>query len=81
VFDRVSSSHLEDDEPQQSLYDTNIVQLVELREEDIMEQQQMYKMIAANILCKHIPAFGFLKDLRNQWLPILHLIHMTHWQK
>jgi hypothetical protein len=63
VFDRVSSSHLEDDEPQQSLYDTNIVQLVELREEDIMEQQQMYKMIAANILCKHIPAFGFLKDL------------------
>ena len=63
VFDRVSSSHLEDDEPQQSLFDTNIVELVELGEDDLMEQRQMYKMITAKILCKHLPAFGFLKDL------------------
>ncbi len=63
VFDRVSSSCLEDDEPQQSLFDTNIVELVELGEDDLMDQCQMYKMIAAKILCKHLPAFGFLKDL------------------
>ena len=61
VFDRIPSTNLDDEEPQQSLSDVDIVQLVELREDDLLEQRQMYKMIAAKILYEHFPAFGFLK--------------------
>ena len=63
VFDRIPSTNLDDEEPQQSLSDVDIVQLVELREDDLLEQCQMYKMIAAKILYEHFPAFGFLKDI------------------
>ena len=63
VFDR--TLHLEDHEPQQSQSDTDILQLVELGEDDLLEQRQMFKMIAAKILCKHLPAFGFFKESVN----------------
>ncbi len=63
VFDRVSSSHLEDEEPQKSLADTDIVKLVELGQNELSEQRQMYKKIAAKILCEHVPAFSFLTNL------------------
>ena len=63
VFDRIPSTNLDDEEPQQSLSDVDIVQLVELREDDLLELRQMYKMIAAKILYEHFPAFGFLKDI------------------
>ena len=65
VFNRIPSTNLDDEEPQQSLSDVDldIVQLVELREDDLLEQRQMYKMIAAKILYEHCPAFGFLKDM------------------
>ena len=65
VFDRIASNHLEDEEPQQSLFDTDILQLVELGEDDLLEQRQMFKMIAAKMLCRHLPAFGFLKEFVN----------------
>ena len=58
-------SHLDDEEPQLSLSETDIVQLVELGENDLLEQCQMYKMIAVKILCEHILAFGFIKVLVN----------------
>ena len=47
VFNRIPSTNLDDEEPQQSLSDVDldIVQLVELREDDLLEQRQMYKMI------------------------------------
>ena len=65
VFNRIPSTNLDDEEPQQSLSDVDldIVQLVELREDDLLEQRQMYKMIAAKIVYEHCPAFGFLKDM------------------
>ena len=47
VFDRDSSSHLEDEEPQQSLAGTDMVNLVELEEIELVEQFSAYKKIAA----------------------------------
>ena len=63
VFDRVSSSHLDDTDPQQSLAETDIKQLVELNVNEVEQQRQSYKMIAAKILCEQIPAFSFLKTV------------------
>ena len=63
VFDGIPSTNLDDEELQQSLSDVDIVQLVELREDDLLDQRQMYTMIAAKILYEHCPAFGFLKDM------------------
>ncbi|XP_028417603.1 uncharacterized protein LOC114542053 [Dendronephthya gigantea] len=65
VFDRISSSHLQDEEPQQSLAHTDIAKLVGLRDDDLAKQRQAYKMIAAKIMCENIPAFDFIKDLVN----------------
>lgn len=62
VFDRVSSSHLDDEEPQQSLAETDIVNLVELEETELVDQFNSYKKIAAEILYEQIPAFSFLKN-------------------
>ena len=71
VFDRVSSSHLDDTDPQQSLAETDIKQLVELNVNDVEQQRQSYKMIAAKILCEQIPAFGFLKTVVSNTYPSL----------
>ena len=71
VFDRVSSSHLDDTEPQQSLAETDIKQLVELNVSDFEQQRQTYKMIAANILSEQILAFSFLKTVVSSTYPSL----------
>ena len=63
VFDRVSSEHLPDDKPQQSLASCNVTTLVNLSDNDLEDQTQMYELIAGHILCEYIPAFTFLKDL------------------
>lgn len=69
VFDRVSSSHLDDEEPQQSLAETDIVNLVELEETELVDQFNSYKKIAAEILYKQIPAFSFLKNCNIDLFP------------
>ena len=63
VFDRVSSEHLPDDKPQQSLASCDVTKLVNLSDNDLEDQKQVYKLIAGHILCDYIPAFSFLKDL------------------
>ena len=77
VFDRVSSSHLPDEEPQQSLASCDVVKLVQLSDSDIAIQKQVYKSIAAHILCEYIPTFKFLKDLVTHFdVPMQHKVEM-----
>ena len=77
VFDRVSSSHLPDEEPQQSLVSCDVVKLVQLSDSDIAIQKQVYKSIAAHILCEYIPTFKFLNDLVTHFdVPMQHKVEM-----
>ncbi|XP_028415794.1 uncharacterized protein LOC114539367 [Dendronephthya gigantea] len=68
VFDRISSSHLQDEEPQQSLAHTDIAKLVGLRDDDLAKQHQAYKMIAAKImfLSKDEKKYGEIVDVLDQ---------------
>ncbi|CAB4003143.1 Hypothetical predicted protein [Paramuricea clavata] len=77
VFDHVSSIHLPDEEPQQSLASCDVVKLVQLSDSDITIQKQVYKSIAAHILCEYIPTFKFLKDLVTHFdVPMQHKVEM-----
>ena len=74
---RVSSSHLPDEEPQQSLASCDVFKLVQLSDSDIAIQKQVYKSIAAHILCEYIPTFKFLKDLVTHFdVPMQHKVEM-----
>ena len=78
VFDRVSSIHLPDEEPQQSLVSCDVVKLVQLSDSDIAIQKQVYKSIAAHILCEYIPTFKLgCGDLVTHFdVPMQHKVEM-----
>ena len=63
LFDRVSSNHLPDEEPQQSLSKCDIAKTVSMTDGEAAARKQRYKIFAARILCEFIPAFSFLKNI------------------
>ena len=62
VFTRVSSDHLPDDGPQKDIRTCNFRELVTIKEEELREIQNRYKILIAGVLIKKFPEFGCLKS-------------------
>ena len=62
VFNRVPDNGLPDSGPQQSLKDCNVYQLVNINQLDLKAIQSWYRILVANILFAHFPAFAMFKE-------------------
>ena len=62
VFNRVPDNGLPDSGPQQSLKDCNVHQLVNINRLDLQAIRTRYKILVANILFTHFPAFAMFKE-------------------
>ena len=63
VFNRVSSDHLPNLQPQQSLAQCDMMKLVALTNDEMNIIRQYYMYLAKQILFEFIPALGFLKNV------------------
>ena len=64
VFNRVADEGLPDSGPQKILKDCNVHQLVDINQLEFDVIQDRYRILVANILFEHFPAFAmFRKDL------------------
>ncbi len=63
VFNRVSSDHLPDEQPQQSLVKCDVVKEVCLTDDEQNIVRQHYICLVAQIILELFPAFKFLKDV------------------
>ena len=62
VFNRVSDKGLPDFGPQQSLKDCNVHQLVDINPLELEAIRSRYRILVANILFEHFPAFSMFKQ-------------------
>ena len=69
VFNPVSSEHVPDSGPRDSLKECNMKQLVSLTPEEESQIRDRYKIIVAGILCKFFPFAKLLEDLVPAHLP------------
>ena len=69
VFNRVSSEHLTDSGPQNSLEKCDLNKLVSLTPEEEQQRRERYKLIVGKILCEFFPAFKYLEHLVPVHLP------------
>ncbi len=72
VFTRVSSDHLPDDGPQKDVKTCNFHELVTIKDEELKDIQNRYRILVARILIKKFPEFARLKSYFSQELPLHH---------
>ena len=72
VFTRVSCDHLPDDSPQKDIRTCNFRELVTIKDEELKEIQNRYKILVARILIEKFPKFKHLKTYLSKELPIPH---------
>lgn len=72
VFTRVSSDHLPDDGPQKDIRTCNFRELVTIKDEELKEIQNRYRIFVARILIKQFPEFQRLKSYLSKELPLHH---------
>ena len=73
VFTRVSSDHLPDDGPQKDIRTCNFRELVTIKDEELKEIQNRYKILVARILVEKFPKFKHLKTYLSKELPLPHV--------
>ena len=61
VFSRVSSDHLPDDGPQKDIKTCNVRKLVTMKEKELKQIHNRYKILVARVLIKKFPEFARLK--------------------
>ena len=63
VFDRISSSNIQDNGPKKNLNDCNLMDLLTLSVQEIQCMRERYKIFLGRILYESFPAFNFLIDV------------------
>jgi hypothetical protein len=72
VFTRVSSDHLPDDGPQKNVKTCNFRELVTIKDSELKEIQNRYRIFVARILIKKFPQFACLNSYLSQELTLRH---------